>query len=255
MNLQTALDSLPSTDKNVVAVLSGGLDSSITTMLLVEKYGKDKVSTISFDYGQKQKAELNKAAELCQALGIQHRILDLQILGEIARPMSANISGTDVSMPTIQEVLGDPTPKTYVPNRNMIMYSIVAAQAEVMGAEYIFCGLQVHDAYSYWDTTQAWVDGMNAVLGQNRKAQVKIAAPFSHLSKYEEIKLCKELNLLHLLIHTLTCYNPDDNGQSCGKCPSCSERIMNFAKAGIQDPVPYQITIPWEKIIKKPDLI
>mgnify|MGYP003434865569 CR=1 FL=1 len=248
--LEQALSSLPGTDQNVVAVLSGGLDSSIMTMMLVRKYGADRVKAVSFDYGQKQKLELQKAIALCSSLQIEHSVLDLRILGEIAKPMSANISGTNIAMPTIQDVLGDPSPSTYIPNRNMIMYSIAAAKAEVMKARYIFCGLQVHDSYSYYDTTQAWVDGMNSVLAQNRKNPICITAPFSHLSKYEEILLCRELGQLHLLSSTLTCYNPSDQGESCGKCPSCSERIMNFAKAGLKDPIPYEIDIPWDKIIR-----
>src|SRR5690554_2287377 len=112
MNLKEALELLPATDKNVISILSGGLDSSIATMLLVEKYGVEQVSALSFDYGQKQKIELTKASEICASLGIQHKILDLSILGEIARSVCANISGTNVKMPTIQDVLGDPAPPT-----------------------------------------------------------------------------------------------------------------------------------------------
>ena len=251
MKLEQAKNQLPQTDKNVIVILSGGLDSSVLTLLLVNKYGADRVSALSFDYGQKQKVELEKAAELTKILGVKHKILDLSILGEIARPMSANISGTSIKMPTIQEVIGDPVVPTYVPNRNMIMYSIVAAAAEVAGAEYIFCGLQVHDSYSYWDVTQEWVDRMNNVLDLNRKNTIKIISPFSQLSKYQEIELCKQMNQVDLLQHTLTCYNPNELGESCGTCPSCAERIMNFAKAGIPDPVPYSKEINWQKVIER----
>ena len=101
MNLSEAKKALPDTNKNVLAVLSGGLDSSVMTMMLVERYGREKVSAVSYDYGQKQRVELEKAFELCNKLGIKHKILDLNILGDIAKPMSANIGGTDVDMPTI----------------------------------------------------------------------------------------------------------------------------------------------------------
>ena len=63
MNLKQALNNLPETDYNVLSVLSGGLDSSVMTTLLVEKYGKDKVSALSYDYGQKQIIELTKASD------------------------------------------------------------------------------------------------------------------------------------------------------------------------------------------------
>ena len=154
MNLQEALTSLPDTDKNVLSVMSGGLDSGIMTMMLVEKYGADRVVALSYDYGQKQRIELEKAAELCGKLGVSHKVIDLAILGKIAEPISANISGTSVEMPTIQDVLGDPQPKTYVPFRNLILLALTLAQAEASDCSYMFTGLQVHDEYGYWDTSQ-----------------------------------------------------------------------------------------------------
>ena len=250
MNLSEALASLPDTDKNVVTVLSGGLDSSVMTMLLVEKYGPDKVFAVSYDYGQKQWMELKKARNLTDSLGVEHKIFDLDILGKIAKPMSANIQGTNVEMPKIKDVLGDPQPVTYVPFRNLILLSLTLAYAEASGASHVFTGLQVHDEYGYWDTTQKFVDSINAVALQNRSHKAEIIAPFSHLSKYQEIEICKELGMVSLLESTLTCYNPDGHGKSCGVCPSCAERIANFAKAGIADPVEYSIVIPWDKLIK-----
>lgn len=249
MNLSEALKSLPETDKNVVAVLSGGLDSSVMLMLLVEKYGNDRVFAVSYDYGQKQWMELKKARNLTASLGIEHSILDLYVLGKIAKPISANIQGTDVAMPGIKDVLGDPQPVTYVPFRNLIFLSLTMAYAEASNASHVFTGLQIHDEYGYWDTTQRFVDGINSIAQQNRTHKVEVVAPFSHLSKYQEIEICKELGMIDYLESTLTCYDPDRDGKSCGKCPSCSERIANFAKAGIKDPIQYSIDIPWNKLI------
>jgi 7-cyano-7-deazaguanine synthase len=246
MNLNDALNALPTTDKKVLAVLSGGLDSSVMTMMLVQKYGASNVVALSYNYGQKQKLELTKAAELTAKLGVAHKIIDLGILGEIAKPISANISGTDVAMPTIKDVLGDPQPKTYVPFRNLILLSLTLAQAEASDASHVFTGLQVHDEYGYWDTSQRFVDSLNAVASQNRTHKVTIMAPFSLLSKHQEIEICREMGNFSLLKFTLTCYNPDEAGRSCGKCPSCAERIQNFMKSGVVDPIEYQINIPWK---------
>jgi len=246
MNLETALNNLPNTNKKVIAVLSGGLDSSVMTMLLVKKFGAENVVAVSYDYGQKQKIELKKASTLCLSLDINHRIIDLSILGDIAKPISANIGGTDIEMPNIQDVLGDPQPPTYVPFRNLILLSLTMSIAEVEDASHVFTGLQVHDEYGYWDTSQKFVNSVNAVAEQNRTHKVQVVAPFSHLSKAQEIEICREMGKLEYLAHTLTCYNPDKFGNSCGKCPSCAERIMNFMKVGLKDPIPYQIEIPWK---------
>jgi len=251
MDLQTALDRLPDTRKEVLAVLSGGLDSSVMTMLLCERYGSDKVTTVSYDYGQKQRVEIEKAFELSNKLRVRHhRLLNLEILGDIARPLSANIGGTSVAMPNIRDVLGDPQPPTYVPFRNLIMLSLTLSLAEVRNASHVFTGLQVHDEYGYWDTSQKFVDSINAVAVQNRTHKVEIVAPFSELSKKQEIELAVEMGKEDLLKHTLTCYNPT-HGKSCGVCPSCAERIMNFMKAGLRDPIEYVEGFSWDQALSK----
>jgi len=235
---------LPESDK-VISILSGGMDSAIMTILLVKYYGARSVYPISFDYHQKQIVELDRAAALCDRLELPHKIFDLSILGQIAKPMCANISDSDIEMPTIKDVLGDPQPVTYVPFRNMMLLTLALSYAETMDISEVFTGLQVHDEYGYWDTTLAFVDSMNAVAKQNRTHYVTVEAPFLHLSKIEELKICKEMDAVNLLEHTLTCYNPRV-GKSCGECPSCSERINAFMKLDMVDPIEYQIDIPWK---------
>lgn len=250
MKLSEAIELLPNT-KGCVIVLSGGMDSTISMRLAVQKYGAENVSALSFFYGQKQEAELQKASESTAKLSVAHKIVDASFLGDISQGFSANVD-SNIAMPTIQEVLGDPTPKTYVPNRNMILMSITAAYAETRDVDTIVTGLQVHDEYGYWDTSQRFVDKMNAVFQENRKIKVKLIAPFSQLSKLEELELLQELDgNLDLLASTLTCYNPNEAAESCGKCPSCSERIANFAKFGMKDPVPYSIPLDWVALIER----
>ena len=244
MNLQTTIDQLPQT-KGVVVILSGGLDSTITMRLAVEKYGAENVSALTFDYGQKQAVEIEKARESTALLGVTHKVVDASFLGDISQGFSANVD-TNIAMPTIQDVLGDPTPKTYVPNRNMILFSIAAAYAETREVDTILCGLQIHDEYSYWDTTARFVEAMNGVFNQNRKMQIKLVSPFSQLSKTEELELLRAVDgNLELAASTLTCYNPNQAGEACAKCPSCSERINAFMNVGEPDPTAYSVNIPW----------
>ena len=167
--------------EHVLIILSGGLDSTIAMRIAIEKYGVNNVKAISFDYGQKQKIELQKAKESTALLGVEHKVFDLSVLNKISQGFSANVD-TQIAMPTIQDVLGDPSPKTYVPNRNMILMSLAASYAETKGIDTIIMGLQVHDQYGYHDTTQKFVDKVNNVLSENRKIKIKVVAPFSHLS-------------------------------------------------------------------------
>lgn len=246
MNLSEALAALPETDKKVVITHSGGLDSSTAVIVAVEKYGAGNVISVGYNYGQKQSVELERATTLCTHLGVERHVLDLSILGDTVRSVSANIAGTDVEMPTIKDILGNPQPPTYVPFRNMVIFSITAAFAEAKAASHIICGLQVHDEYSYWDTTQKFVDGINNVYAQNRSWPLQLVAPFSLLSKTDELNILKEMGKLELLKHSLTCYNPDHDGRSCGRCPSCAERVNAFMNIGQPDFIDYQIDIPWK---------
>jgi 7-cyano-7-deazaguanine synthase len=242
------LNKLPDT-KGAIVILSGGMDSTIALRLCIEKYGKENVRALTYFYGQKQSLEIEKAVATTAKLGIKHKVFDLSVLGEISKGFSANVD-TNIEMPTIKDVLGDPRPKTYVPNRNMILMSVAAAFAEVEGFDTIIMGLQIHDEYGYHDTTARFVNKVNDVLSENRIIKIKVVAPFAGLSKFDEIKVLQALDGdVGLLAGTLTCYNPDSEGKSCGKCPSCSERIANFAKAGLVDPIPYSVDIPWSKLI------
>ena len=250
MKANEALSLLPEATGCVV-ILSGGMDSTIAMRLAVEKYGKQNVSALTFFYGQKQQREIDMAKMSTNLLGVKHKVVDASFLGDISKGFSANVD-TDMEMPTIKDVLGDPRPKTYVPNRNMILMSIASAFAETQNVDTIICGLQVHDEYSYFDTTQRWVDKVNDLLSENRNIKIKLIAPFSILSKKQELSILQELDgNLMLTAFTLTCYNPNQQHESCGICPSCSERIANFAKIGTADPIAYSKVIDWEKLIDK----
>jgi len=240
--VQKFLSELPNHCCGAVVVLSGGLDSTTTLRLAVEKYGSSKVRAISFDYGQKQKYELTLAARSCADLGVEHQFFSLDFLRQINIGFSANVD-SNIEMPTIHDVLGDPQPVTYVANRNMILVSISASFAEARGCDLILSGFQSNDTYGYWDTTPVFTEKLNAVLDENRKAGIKLICPFVKYNKKEEIEVVLQLDGdLSLFKNTLTCYNPlEARGHilSCGKCPSCSERLAAFQKVGYQDPIEY----------------
>ena len=229
---------------NAVVILSGGMDSSLSALLSVLKYGETNVHAITYFYKQKQSIEITKAEMVAKYLSIEsHNLIDISFLGDIARNISSNIQG-GLDMPTIREILGHPQPSTVVPNRNAILLSIAAAYAEANGLHSIVTGLQAQDQYSYWDTTGRFVGAMNTVLECNRLFELSIVAPFIETNKREEILLCQEiLGSTDFLGLTITCYNPDEKGESCGICPSCSERIMAFKRLGLIDPISYQTNV------------
>lgn len=221
-----------------LVVLSGGLDSTSALRLSLEQF--DEVEAISFDYKQKQRVELELASQTCKRLNVKHKIIDISFLNDINRGFSAN-TDSDIEMPTIHDVLGEPQPVTYVANRNMILMSIAASYAETQKINTIVCGFQSNDTYGYHDTTPVFLEKLNSVLDENRTHKIKIIAPFANLSKYDELKAVLELDgNLDLYKTTITCYDPDEQGRSCGTCPSCSERLSAFKKIQIEDPIEYQ---------------
>jgi len=124
------------------------------------------------------------------------------------------------------------------------LLTIAMGVAQAIGAQRVYFGAQLHDEYSYWDTSHEFVRRMNEVSALNRKHNISIHAPFADMAKYEEIEIGKKLNVP--FEDTWTCYaGPNEKGQACGTCPSCSERMANFMKAGIKDPVEYAIDIDW----------
>ena len=115
---------LPETNKNVISILSGGLDSTILTYMLSNKYGNDKVIALSFNYGQRHSNELEKAKLTCDKLNIKHQIIDISFLNDIVKNVCALGKDTDLKLPEIKDVLGDPQSLNYVPFRNLIFTSL-----------------------------------------------------------------------------------------------------------------------------------
>ena len=235
--------------EKVVVSLSGGLDSSIMLHLMVKIFGPKKVAAISFNYNQRHDVELYQAQRTTALLGVQHQLVDISFLGKMAAGVSAMVKG-DVATPTMEDVLGDPQPVTYMPNRNMILASLTAAFAESINANAIALGIQKIDSYSYWDTTPEFYEAIENVFLLNRKNPIRFLAPFLSFDKSDEIRLGKFLGVDFGM--TWTCYNPiveraadsyerePAGGRNivahysyrpCGVCPSCKERKQGFWKA------------------------
>ncbi len=242
--MEEFLSNLPDTKKNVISILSGGLDSTILTYLLVNKYGNEKVIALTFNYAQRHYVELYKSKKTCQKINIKQKILDIEFFGDLVENVSALSGKSKIEMPDIKEVLGDPQPVSYVPYRNMLFLTLALSFAESNNSDNIFIGVQSCDLYNYWDTTPEFIERINNVSMLNRKNQIQINAPFVNYTKKDEILLGQKLNVDFSLTHT--CYNPDELYQSCGTCPSCAERIKNFMEAGLKDPISYQIKIGWK---------
>ncbi len=73
--------------------------------------------------------------------------------------------------------------------------------------------------------------------GVTKEAILKIETPLINLSKAQIIQTGSKLGVDYSI--TISCYDPDLKGRSCGRCDSCLHRIKGFKEAGIKDPTSY----------------
>ncbi|MBB2895269.1 7-cyano-7-deazaguanine synthase QueC [Pseudomonas sp. AS2.8] len=218
-----------------VILLSGGLDSA--TIVAMAKAQGFACYTMSFDYGQRHRAELQAAERVARQLGVvEHKVIGLDLNG---------IGGSALTDPNIAvpETPGEGIPVTYVPARNTVFLSLALGWAEVLGARHLFIGVNAVDYSGYPDCRPEFVEAFERLANLATKAGVegdtfKIEAPLQFLSKAQIVQAGSQLGVDYGL--TVSCYQADDEGQACGRCDSCRLRAEGFKAAGISDPTRYQ---------------
>jgi 7-cyano-7-deazaguanine synthase len=214
-----------------VCLLSGGLDSS-TCLALARRDGY-ACYALSFDYGQRHRIELEAAARVAAAIGVERHIV-----AKIGLDAFGGSALTD-DIPVPKGQLSDGIPVTYVPARNTIFLSFALAWAEVLESSDIFIGVNALDYSGYPDCRPEFIEAYERMANLATKAgvegrtQLKIHTPLLQLSKAEIVKLAQELGLDFSMTHS--CYDPDAAGRPCGQCDSCLLRAKGFSEAGIED--------------------
>lgn len=229
-------------DKQKAVVLSsGGIDS--TTAMAIAKSKGYEVYSLSFRYGQRHSVELESAKKVAAALGAKaHKIIDIDL-----RQFGASALTDDIDVPkhdTADQIDDSDIPVTYVPARNTIFLSYAMAWAEVIKASSIYIGVTAVDYSGYPDCRPAFIHAFETMANLATKAGVtketilKIQTPLIDLSKAQIIRVGHDLGVDYSM--TISCYDPDETGWSCGGCDSCLHRIKGFEEAGIPDPTPYR---------------
>ena len=222
-----------------VVLLSGGLDS--TTCLAMAGDQGFETYALSFSYGQRHTGELDAARAVAKQFGAaQHVVadIDLRLFGG-----SALTSNLEVPKGRLVDEMGQGVPVTYVPARNTIFLSFALAWAEVLGAAHIFIGVNALDYSGYPDCRPEYIEAYQRMADLATRAGVDggqrltIHTPLIELTKAQIIQRGLELGVDYGL--TRTCYDPEPNGHSCGKCDACQLRLKGFAEAGLTDPVEY----------------
>lgn len=216
--------------KKVVVVYSGGMDS-FTVLHNAIKSGAD-VFAISFNYGQKHSKELVVAHEVCQALNVSHKIVDISSINSL---MAGSSLTSDIDIPE-GHYEDDNMKSTVVPNRNMVLLSMAIAYAVSLEASAVHYGAHSGDHHIYPDCRPEFVHAMNAVSLIANYQPVEVVTPYLNNTKGEILAAGLAMGLNY--IDTWTCYNGRE--KACGKCGSCVERLEAFAEQNIQDPLSYE---------------
>lgn len=216
-------------------LLSGGLDSA--TALAMARDAGFEVFALSFDYGQRHRVELSRAAEQAALQGAVHRTahVDLRAFGG-----SALTDSIEVPKDRDEAAMGGDIPITYVPARNTVFLSFALAWSEVLGAEAIYIGANAIDYSGYPDCRPEFLEAYERMANLATKAGVeghgvKIVAPLLNLTKAQIIQEGLRLGVEYG--KTSSCYDPSPEGKPCGRCDSCVLRAKGFAEAGAVDPL------------------
>ena len=221
--------------KKAIVLLSGGLDS-ITVLALAKQQGF-QCYALSFDYGQRNNAELIAAAKIATDYQVaDHKIIKLG-LGSIG---GSALTDEHIAVPhTLQTGI----PVTYVPARNTIFLSFALGWAEVLNLHDIFIGVNAVDHSGYPDCRPEFIESFQKLANLATKAGVEgtnfsIHTPLIHLSKADIIKTGIGLGVDYQ--RTVSCYSADEQGCACGECDACRLRKAGFTEAGIPDNTRYQ---------------
>lgn len=227
--------------KQAVVLLSGGMDSAV--VLALAQAAGYHCTALSFDYGQRHRAELAAAARVCAVAGVTHRVmhLDLRAFGGSALTDDA-IAVPTANTAALRSPNASAIPVTYVPARNTMFLSCALALAEVLGAHDIFIGVNAVDYSGYPDCRPQYIAAFEVLANLATKRGVEgetltIHAPIIQLSKADIAREGQRLGVD--FASTVSCYQATSEGLACGQCDACTLRAKGFRDAGYSDPTRY----------------
>ena len=221
---------MSATDKALV-LLSGGQDSTTCLYWAIDRFGRDAVTAMSFDYGQRHRIELDCAARVADGARVAHVCLPIDTFAALGG--DALTDAAVAVRDDLDEVSG--LPNTFVPGRNLIFLTFAAAFAYRHGIGNLVAGVAQTDYSGYPDCRWETINSLQETLRLGMDCELQIHAPLMHRSKKETVELARDLGALPAMADTHTCYN--GARPPCGECPACKLRARGFAEAGIEDPL------------------
>ena len=219
--------------EKVVVVLSGGQDSTTCLYWALDKFGKENVVSLTFDYGQRHRIELASAKQVAEIAGVDNLVLPINTFSELG----GNSLTGDIAVETSDDIDsdGEALPNTFVPGRNLIFLNFAGAYAYKLGAKHLVIGVAQTDYSGYPDCREPTIKAIETALCLGMEHDLSIHTPLMNLSKAQTIELAQELGAMPAMAYSHTCYN--GAVPPCGECQACVLRAKGFAEAGIDDPL------------------
>jgi len=217
--------------EKVLVVLSGGQDSTTCLYWAIDRFGLDAVDTLTFDYGQRHRIELDCAAKIADFAGVPGRCLPIDTFAALGGDAL-----TDPDIDVANEAESETgLPNTFVPGRNLVFLTYAAAYAYQRNIRHLVTGVAQTDYSGYPDCREDTITALQHALRLGMGSDVTIHTPLMHLSKKETVELARDLDALPAMAFTHTCYNGER--PPCGSCAACELRAKGFSEAGVADPL------------------
>lgn len=188
----------------VVTLVSGGIDSSLMSMLIRE--GGHSQLPLFVDYGQRAVAQEWKA---CEA---HHKRFELPAPVRVELPDYGRLIPSGLTNPDM-----DLVDDAFLPGRNMLFLLTGASYARAMSADAVAIGLLNEETHIFPDQTSAFLRVAESALSLAVDKRVKILTPLLDFYKRDIVALAKNYDIMA----TYSCHKGED--APCGKCIACSE--------------------------------
>lgn len=219
---------------------SGGVDSTAALALAIASWRRGNVTSVSIDYGQLHRIELDAACRVAEAMGVSHRQLTLSKQPD--SPLTS--AGLNKQIPDKKyDELGEGVSPSYHHFRNGQLLSLITAYAVAQLGQMehgeVWAGMHAEDAHNwaYPDCTPEFLGAMANAIHVGTYFRVRLITPFQWSLKFEVIQRAMRTLLDVPWELTYSCYR--GGSKHCGACPTCHARMEAFRMAGLMDPTEY----------------
>ncbi len=210
-----------------LVILSGGQDSATCLFWAAKRF--ERLTCITFDYGQRHRVELECAQRLAQSVNAPWALIPINSLSALSdNALTSNKIGVNEASSF------NGLPATFVPGRNAIFLTLAAAHAAPQGIHDLVLGACETDFSGYPDCRDSFLASMETSLTKAMDFEMRIHRPLMWLDKAQTFALADELGVLDRVVReTHTCYEGDHKslhawGYGCNNCQACELRRKGY---------------------------